>query len=120
MKVESGTWGEAGVFPWALAAAGLSLPACLGSPALPPPRLPALVNVLPGCEQPVSHPPGKHLWEKASAGATGAEPVLERSLLFYLPCSPQGRQSTQEKGNVLRGGSRETCHEGEKNHKWCY
>lgn len=71
MKVESGTWGEAGVFPWALAAAGLSLPACLGSPALPPPRLPALVNVLPGCEQPVSHPPGKHLWEKAVPGPRG-------------------------------------------------
>lgn len=45
---------------------------------------------------------------EGSAGATGAEPVLKRSLLFYLPCSAQGKRSTQEKGNLLRGGSRES------------
>lgn len=71
MKVENGTWGEAAEFPWALLPLGSR---CL--PACPPARAALcsqrlaypLVNVLPGCEQPVSHPPGKHLCEKAVPG----------------------------------------------------
>lgn len=75
MKVGSGTWGEAGAIPWALATAGLS--ACLGSFH----RLVcALVNVLPGWEPALSHPPGKHLCEKAvprgRASAAKVAPVL--------------------------------------------
>lgn len=103
--MENGTWGEAGVLPWVLAAAGLPLPASLGSPVPLQPRLPTRVNVLPGCEQPVVPPSLQTPRGEGSAGATGAEPVPKRSPLFYLRCPPQGKQSTAKKGNLLRGGT---------------
>lgn len=84
-------------------AAGLLLPACLGSPALPAPREPALVNVLPGWEQPLSHPPSKHLRERQCWGHWGrARPGKVAPLLPALFST--GKTKHSRKGKPAKRG----------------
>lgn len=117
MEVGNGTWGEAGVLPWVLAAAGLLPPASPGTSV-------ATAACAGQCftrQQAARCPtlPANTPWGRQHRGHGGR--ASDEKVASFLPAL-SSTQSTQKWGKLLRGGRRESMPRREKKkvHKWCY